>query len=149
MVSSEACEARNQCTENESDMYLHHLRSVLPAFFDQNMYKQSVHCTLYTFPCKTMEILYIVFQKFFFFANLYTIVPYGVQNGSLALDAFLTNAAKSLECVDSFIHLGSVISKDGSSQKDIKNKFIKARNALLISDQYGSQRHTNQFPSLQ
>ena len=54
----------------------------LPAFFDHNVYTQSVHCTLYTFLCKTMGILYTVFQKIFFFANLYTIVPYGVHNGS-------------------------------------------------------------------
>ena len=32
-------------------------KSGLPAFFDHNVYKQNVHCTLYTFLCKTLGIL--------------------------------------------------------------------------------------------
>ena len=46
------------------------------------------------------------------------------------LDAPLTIAGETLECVDSFTYLGSVISKDGSAQKDIKNRLSKARNAF-------------------
>ena len=38
------------------------------------------------------------------------------------LDAPLTIAGETLECVDSFTYLGSVISKDESAQKDIKNR---------------------------
>jgi hypothetical protein len=38
------------------------------------------------------------------------------------LDAPLTIAGETLECVDGFTYLGSVISKDGSAQKDIKNR---------------------------
>jgi hypothetical protein len=38
--------------------------------------------------------------------------------------------SRSLECVDRFTYLGSVISKDGSAQKDIKNILSKARNAF-------------------
>ena len=40
------------------------------------------------------------------------------------------DAGETLECVDSFTYLGSVISKDGSTKKDIKNRIIKARNAF-------------------
>ena len=58
----------------------------LTAFFDNKVYKQSVHCTLCTFLCKTMGILNTEFQKkIFFVENLYTTVPYGVHNGSPAL----------------------------------------------------------------
>ena len=46
------------------------------------------------------------------------------------LDAPLTIAGETLECVDSFTYLGSVISKDGSAQKDIKKILTKARNAF-------------------
>ena len=44
-------------------------------------------------------------------------------------DAPLTVAGETLECVDSFTHLKSVISRDGSAQMDIKNRLSKARNA--------------------
>ena len=37
------------------------------------------------------------------------------------LDAPLTIAGETLECVVSFTYLGSVINMDGSAQKDIKN----------------------------
>ena len=47
------------------------------------------------------------------------------------LDAPLTIAGETLERVDSFTYLGSVISKDGSAQKDIKNRLIKARNTFV------------------
>ena len=46
------------------------------------------------------------------------------------LDAPLTVAGETLECVDSFTYLGSGISKDGGAQKDIKNILSKARNAF-------------------
>ena len=45
----------------------------LQAFFENNVYKQSEHFTLYTFLCKTMGILYTVFQN--------------LQNGSSAWTA--------------------------------------------------------------
>ena len=44
------------------------------------------------------------------------------------LDAPLTITGEMLECEDSFTYLGSLISKDGSAQKDIKNRLTKARN---------------------
>ena len=46
------------------------------------------------------------------------------------LDAPLTIAGETLECVDSFTYLGSVISRDGIAQKDIENILSKARNAF-------------------
>ena len=46
------------------------------------------------------------------------------------LNTPLTIAGETLEFVDSFTYLGSVISKDGSAQKDIKNRLYKTRNAL-------------------
>ena len=46
------------------------------------------------------------------------------------LDAPLTVAGKTLECVNSFTYLGYVISRDGSAQKDIKNRLSKVRNAF-------------------
>ena len=46
------------------------------------------------------------------------------------LDASLTVAGKTLECVDSFTYLEGVISKDGSAQKDIENILSKARNSF-------------------
>ena len=46
------------------------------------------------------------------------------------LDAPLTVAGETLKCVDSVTYLGSVISSDGSAQKDIKKKLSKARNAF-------------------
>ena len=50
--------------------------SGLPAFFDDNMYKQSVHCTQ---SCvKRWEFSTPCFN-FFVVANLYIIVPYGVH----------------------------------------------------------------------
>ena len=42
------------------------------------------------------------------------------------LDAALTIAGETLECVDSFTYIGSVISKDGNAQKNIKNRLTKA-----------------------
>ena len=42
------------------------MRTGLLAFFDHNVYKKRVHCTLYTFLCKTMVILYTVIKKYFF-----------------------------------------------------------------------------------
>ena len=49
-----------------------------------------------------------------------------------ALDSLLTIADETLECVDSFTEFGSVISKDGSAQKDIKNRLTKSINAIAI-----------------
>ena len=46
------------------------------------------------------------------------------------LDVPLTVAGETLERVDSFTYLCSVISMDGSAQKDIKNILSKDRNAF-------------------
>ena len=46
------------------------------------------------------------------------------------LDAPLTVAGETLEYLDSFTYLGSVIIKDGSAQKDNENRLTKARNAF-------------------
>ena len=46
------------------------------------------------------------------------------------LDASLTIVAETLECVYSFTNFGSVISSDGSEQKNIKNRLSKAWNAF-------------------
>ncbi len=46
------------------------------------------------------------------------------------LDAHLTIACETLECVGSFTFLGSVKSKDEEAQRDIKNRLNKARNAF-------------------
>ena len=51
---------------------------------------------------------------------------------NITLEAPLTIASITPECVDSFTYLGSVQSKDGSAQKDIKNRLSKARNAFAI-----------------
>ena len=42
----------------------------------------------------------------------------------------LTVAGKTLECVDNFTYLVSEISRDGSEQKDIKNRLSKAKNVF-------------------
>ena len=49
---------------------------------------------------------------------------------SSLLDTPLTDAGETLERVDSYTYLGSVISKDWIAQKDIKNRLTKARNAF-------------------
>ena len=49
---------------------------------------------------------------------------------NITLDATLTVVGETLEYVDSSIYLGSVIRKDSSAQKDIKNILSKARNAF-------------------
>ena len=49
-----------------------------------------------------------------------------VMRINTTLDAHLTVAGETLECVDSFTYLGSVMSKDGSTQID-KNDFANLR----------------------
>ena len=48
------------------------------------------------------------------------------------LDTPLTIADETLECVYSFTYLGSVISTDGSAQKDIQKRLSKARNVFAL-----------------
>ena len=45
-------------------------------------------------------------------------------------DAPLTIAGETLECINNFTNLGSVIIKDMSAQKDIKNILSKAKNTF-------------------
>ena len=45
-------------------------------------------------------------------------------------DALLTIAGETIECVGSFTYLGSVKSRDGSTQKGIKNRLSKSRIAF-------------------
>ena len=51
---------------------------------------------------------------------------------STTLDAPLTISGEALECVDSFTYLLSVISKDGSEQKDIKIRLSKSEMPLRV-----------------
>ena len=61
-------------------------------------------------------------------------------------DAPLTISGQTMKCVDSFIYLGvisimvkSVISKDGSEQKDIKNRLSKARYAFASLETFQNE----------
>ena len=62
--------------------------------------------------------------------------PCGARNqcakneSDVYLDAPITILGETLECVDSFTYIGSVISTDGSAQKGIKNRLSKDRNAF-------------------
>ena len=62
--------------------------------------------------------------------------PCGARNQCAEKEVICINttldADETLECVDSFIYLGSVTIRDGSAQKDIKNRLSKPGTPLLI-----------------
>ena len=46
---------------------------------------------------------------------------------------------KEIKEADSFTYLGSVVSKDGGTDKDIRNRIKKARHLSILYDPFGEQ----------